>query len=92
MWKRDEPWEIPSNVQRSNMLFYHSHRIHGTGIFTHIWFIFMVNVGNNIYINYYMDCLSLILPVSVVIFHFLVRIQASNYQLFRSLFLIAALK
>ena len=24
---------------------YPSHRIHGTGIFTYIWFIFMVNVG-----------------------------------------------
>ena len=24
---------------------FHSHRIHGTGIFTYIWLIFMVNVG-----------------------------------------------
>ena len=35
---------MPSNMDNS-MTPASSHRIHGTGIFTYIWLIFMVNVG-----------------------------------------------
>ena len=33
------------NPMVATMWFVHSHRIHGTGIFTYIWLILMVNVG-----------------------------------------------
>ena len=43
-WDDPEGWDPPVPTGSSKWLFFF-HRIHGTGIFTYIWLIYMVNVG-----------------------------------------------